>query len=350
MSIGCTRHSLLFDGSSIFWLVDLFLHGLLSSPKQPSPTIKMTAALQFLSWYAFSLGRGIPSPWHRCFVVYHQGPFRPASLVPAPSCSTSSAGFHATTTVSDQTPSENETKESSFKDSSSSSSSTLKRYYLQGHTHPSSPSGVVVQTRNPSSSSSTTTPSGGPAHVMATDLPRAMGGQNFAPQPVELLLASWMGCTQATALFVARQLRRSPPSSPSQNDDHKDDDKDDVFFQWRHVSLDRLEFVNITAIRDERGALHVPLSEPPPVPSRLLEIQGTIRVHVRSTQRRRQRPTTATKPVLSQASLDVLRHQTEQRCPVANMILASGCPIHVDWILVPNDDNNDQKDDDDDDN
>ena len=313
----------------------------------------MTAALQLLSWYAFSLGRGITPPWHRCVVVYHLGPFRPASLVHAPSCSTSSSSsavFHATTTVSHQDPNE-ETKESSFKDSSSSS--TLKRYYLQGQTHPSSPSGVVVQTRNPSLSSSTTSPSGGPSsptHVMATDLPRAMGGHNLAPQPVELLVASWMGCTQATALFVARQLRRSPPSSPSQNDDHKDDDKDDVFFQWRHVSLDRLEFVNITAIRDERGALHVPLSEPPPVPSRLLEIQGTIRVHVRSTQRRRQRPTTATKPVLSQASLDVLRHQTEQRCPVANMILASGCPIHVDWILVPNDDNNDQKDDDDDDN
>ena len=33
-----------------------------------------------------------------------------------------------------------------------------------------------------------------------------MGGANLAPQPVETLLAALIGCTQATALFVGRQL------------------------------------------------------------------------------------------------------------------------------------------------
>eukprot|EP00526_Cylindrotheca_closterium_P021624 CAMPEP_0113655266 /NCGR_PEP_ID=MMETSP0017_2-20120614/29604_1 /TAXON_ID=2856 /ORGANISM="Cylindrotheca closterium" /LENGTH=104 /DNA_ID=CAMNT_0000568481 /DNA_START=71 /DNA_END=381 /DNA_ORIENTATION=+ /assembly_acc=CAM_ASM_000147 len=43
-------------------------------------------------------------------------------------------------------------------------------------------------------------------HSLATDIPKPMGGKDTAPQPVETLLASWMGCTQATALFVGRHL------------------------------------------------------------------------------------------------------------------------------------------------
>ena len=62
-------------------------------------------------------------------------------------------------------------------------------------------------------------------HTIQTDLPKKMGGKDVAPQPVELLLTSWMGCTQATALFVARQMRP-------------------------RITLNRLEFINIEAWRD----------------------------------------------------------------------------------------------------
>ena len=118
-----------------------------------------------------------------------------------------------------------------------------------------------------------------------------MGGQNTAAQPVEHLLTAWAGCTQATALFVARQMR---------------------------LRLERLEFEDIVAQRDERGALSLPIQDDPAYPSRLHTFSGTIRVFC-SKQ-------------LSAEDLEMLRHQTELRCPVANMILASGCLVNVEWV------------------
>ncbi|KAL7577777.1 hypothetical protein ACA910_010534 [Epithemia clementina (nom. ined.)] len=203
---------------------------------------------------------------------------------------------------------------------------SMKFYFLQGKTHPSSISGVVVDTINT-------------GHSMATDLPRPMGGQNLAPQPVELLLASWMGCTQATAVFVARQMRRC--------DGDKDDQKN-----WRHVSLQGLEFVDIQAQRDERGALQLPLSDPLSIPSRLQQINGIIRVHLQyngrnndsKTKFRRNNASVAEQTTASNQGepssdfyssyIDFLRHQTEQRCPVANMIIASGCQMNLEWVAA----------------
>ena len=136
-------------------------------------------------------------------------------------------------------------------------------------------------------------------HTIATDLPRFMGGHDTAPQPVEHLLAAWAGCTQATALFVGRQLASSkknsqPPTRPR---------------------LERLEFVNITATRDERGALVLPIDKDPPVPSRIHTLTGRIVVW----------------PSMGD-DLQVLREQTELRCPVANMLIASGCQMNVQWV------------------
>lgn len=127
-------------------------------------------------------------------------------------------------------------------------------------------------------------------HTIATDLPRFMGGHDTAPQPVEHLLAAWAGCTQATALFVSRQLHP-------------------------RKRFQRLEFVNITATRDERGALALPVSEDPPVPSRIHTLTGRVVVW----------------PSMGEY-LHLLQEQTELRCPVANMLIASGCKMEVKWI------------------
>lgn len=122
-----------------------------------------------------------------------------------------------------------------------------------------------------------------------------MGGKNNAPQPVETLVAAWMGCTQATALFVGRHLPE-------------------------RATIDKLEFVNIEAFRDERGALTLPIEETPEVPSRLHRITGSIHVFLKRNKS------------LSPEQLELLKEQTEIRCPVANMMMASGCDIDVEWF------------------
>jgi putative redox protein len=135
-------------------------------------------------------------------------------------------------------------------------------------------------------------------HNLSTDVPKKMGGGDTAPQPVETLLAAWMGCTQATALFVGRQM------SP------------------RRILIDSLEFQDIEAFRDERGALSLPIEETPTIPSRIHRITGVIRVVV----------STRNKGPLSADQLELLKEQTEIRCPVANMMIASGCSMEVEWV------------------
>ena len=158
----------------------------------------------------------------------------------------------------------------------------LKRYKLQGMTSPESKSGIVAHTNT--------------GHTIRTDLPLRMGGKNTAPQPVETLLAAWMGCTQATALFVGRQMKPE------------------------RLVLERLEFEDIEAVRDERGALQLPVDESPGIPSRLQRVSGTIRVFAMKRK------------VITADEMEIIREQTELRCPIANMMLASGCQMEVDWI------------------
>ena len=162
-----------------------------------------------------------------------------------------------------------------------SSDHSIKSYQIQGSTSASSKSGVIMTTST--------------NHTIRTDVPLKMGGKNEAPQPVELLLAAFIGCTQATALFVSRQMKPD------------------------RIILDRMEF-DIQAVRDEQGALSLPIDQDPPVPSRLQRISGTVRVYAAKQQ------------AISDLSLRILKEQTEQRCPVANMMIASGCDVDVDWI------------------
>jgi len=138
-------------------------------------------------------------------------------------------------------------------------------------------------------------------HRLSTDVPMKMGGKDSSPQPVEMLLAAWMGCTQVTAIFVGRQVVLSPSSK-------------------QRINIEKIEFDNIQAYRDERGALELPIHEAPSVPSRLQRITGTVRVFAKKDA------------VLTNAQIDLLKEQTEIRCPVANMIMASGCSMEVEWI------------------
>lgn len=127
-------------------------------------------------------------------------------------------------------------------------------------------------------------------HTLQTDIPKSMGGSNEAPQPVETLLAALVGCTQATAIFVGRQL---------------------------DLTIAKMEF-DLEGFRDERGALSLPIEKTPDSPSRLQEISGTVRVFSSS--------------IIPDEKFQLLQEQTEARCPVANMVFASGCQMNVKWI------------------
>lgn len=89
----------------------------------------------------------------------------------------------------------------------------------------------------------------------------------------------------------------------------------------RRILIDRLEF-DVSAERDERGALELPITKDPDIPARLQRITGTIKVYIKGNKGE----------LLTKEQLNVLSHQTELRCPVANMMIASGCEMNVKWI------------------
>ena len=135
-------------------------------------------------------------------------------------------------------------------------------------------------------------------HSMQLDVPTKMGGKNCAPQPVEHLLAAYIGCTHVTALFVGRNMNP-------------------------RILIDRMEF-DLHAERDERGALQLPIEETPSIPARLMRVFGEITIYLKTA--RGNTPLT-----LTPEELALLSEQTEARCPVANMMSASGCEIQVSW-------------------
>ena len=130
-------------------------------------------------------------------------------------------------------------------------------------------------------------------HTLEADIPTKMGGADSAPQPVEHLLAALLGCTQATAVYVGRMM------TP-------------------RLLIDKIDF-EIDAYRDERGALSLPITEAPPIPARLQRVSGSVVVHFKDGVD------------VSDEQLRILGEQTEQRCPVANMMHASGCIMDMKW-------------------
>lgn len=138
---------------------------------------------------------------------------------------------------------------------------------------------------------STTTDTG---HFLSSDVPKKMGGSNLHPQPLEHFLSALTGCEHVTAVYVGRSM-------------------------MPRILIDRIDF-EISAVRDERGALQHPINTTPPIPSRLQQISGVVKVFTKGGR------------LLSEDELHMLKHQTEARCPVANMIIASGCEMQVEWI------------------
>ena len=134
-------------------------------------------------------------------------------------------------------------------------------------------------------------------HDLQTDLPRAAGGEDAFAQPVEMLLAALVGCKAATAHFVARQLWPRP-----------------------HNRIERIEFSDVQAARDERGALHLPIHEEAPVSASLLYVQGVVRV----------RPSSMS---ISDEDVLALGAIVERRCPVAASLAQGGVKLEFQWRL-----------------
>ena len=154
--------------------------------------------------------------------------------------------------------------------------------------------------------------------TISSDTPVPSGGRNAAPQPVELMLGALLGCETATAHFVARQLWPRP-----------------------HNRIDRIEWQDVTAERDERGALSLPITQPAPVPAGLTRVRGVALVVPAAVAPRRgargaggdaaadQRPSPIT-----EADVVALGEIVEERCPVAAMFAASGCELDFEWRLL----------------
>lgn len=138
-------------------------------------------------------------------------------------------------------------------------------------------------------------------HEVTLDVPQSMGGKNVGPQPVELFLASLCGCEQVTALFIARHMKP-------------------------RVKIDKIEF-KIQASRDQRTSLALPIdtdntrrsNEVVQDVSRLKRIWGIAIVHTAA----------------SQEEVDIIAKETEIRCPIANMVMLSGCDLDIQFFKAP---------------
>ena len=182
---------------------------------------------------------------------------------------------------------------------------------------------------------------------------------------------SYIGCTQATAYFVSRHLTMELPSC------NKKSSSSSSLFLYH---LEHMVFDNITVVRDIRssiqnvpipipkpGAVEEPTDDtvtgirPDPHQQHISEISGHILVYFTSqATTRHDNPPVKRRPdhPLEQQQqqqlhlpndddelerralyLQALHQHTELRCPVANMILKSGCVINVTWndggTLVP---------------
>ena len=166
-----------------------------------------------------------------------------------------------------------------------------------------------ISGRGKGSAATVTTNTG---HVILTDVPAKMGGGDSAPQPVEHLLAALVGCTQATAMYVSRNMNP-------------------------RLVIDRMDF-DIRAIRDERGALMHPVHEVPSIPARLTHVHGTIKVHFKKKKGTSSSSSSSSMVVVTREQLRVLAEQTEARCPIANMMHMSGCVMDIEWTNGRSDD------------
>ena len=135
--------------------------------------------------------------------------------------------------------------------------------------------------------SGTTSTSQTRGHTLKTDTPPSGGGKDTAPQPVETLLAALIGCEGATADFVARMLR---------------------------TKIRSIDF-ELEASRDPQGAAHLPVDAPAPSVSRLTRIWGVAHVEIDGDDE----------------MIEKIGRIVHERCPVANMVVSSGCELDIEW-------------------
>ena len=147
---------------------------------------------------------------------------------------------------------------------------------------------------------------------VVSDTPVDMGGNDDGPQPVEYLLAALVGCKTATATFVARHMRP-------------------------RLSLQGVDF-EVEASRDQHGSLHLPMGKHTlvcPAQPVSTDMDMDMDVNVQPVSRLQSISGTAwVTTSASQEQVDLLAEEVERRCPVANMVVLSGCKLDIRWIKV----------------
>ena len=90
--------------------------------------------------------------------------------------------------------------------------------------------------------------------------------------------------------------------------------------------------------RDERGALARPIDVFPSFPSRLQRVSGKVTVYFIASSSSSNSDSSAGSfdddaVVITPEQLRTLAEQTEARCPIANMMHASGCVMDIEWVI-----------------
>ncbi|CAK9069648.1 unnamed protein product [Durusdinium trenchii] len=167
-------------------------------------------------------------------------------------------------------------------------------------------------------------------YSIESDTPKSTGGSGTAPQPVQLLLAALVGCEQATAKFVAMKMR-VPPIRRIQFLGVDDATWIPVWWPLKRPGLmtnpvmHKFVYINKTtrptrfelhAERDEWGSLAGPIDQHPLQPSRLQRIWGTAHVYSDANA----------------SQIRAISEAVKKRCPVASMVIESGCELDVRWV------------------
>ena len=90
-----------------------------------------------------------------------------------------------------------------------------------------------------------------------------------------------------------------------------------------HHLINSIDFSNVLAERDERGALALPIRDAPPVSAALVRVSGTASVRPASAGR------------ISLAEVEELGRLVEVRCPVAATLHSAGVALDFTWQLAP---------------
>jgi len=125
---------------------------------------------------------------------------------------------------------------------------------------------------------------------ITTDVPEVMGGTNTSAEPIYHLLAAFIGCETATAQFVAKHMK---------------------------IKIAKLEF-DLTAERDAALPLLLPIETSPSGNVGLFKIMGTVSVET----------------IASQEQIHKLFDQVHTRCPVASMLVHSGCELDLKYKTI----------------